>query len=256
MLVLASLLLSFANATDVDGIIGDLTYEGGLDQSATGYVKGKPVSISHGGGNIIVRCIDTEKLSARLPYTVTGSNEGSMKAAGDGIGLKASTDGKGGGVIGTRIPSRSSGVASIDAPLTVNIPAGASAVSVSQSGAGWVQVQGCSGALKVTAGGGGAFASGAFTAVNVSAAGGAVKVVMEGGAVLTGSSSISASGGDARLVLSTAQGGKLSAKGAQVSVQQNLMGGSSSETSASGSFGLDGPSISIAAKGNVEVSAQ
>lgn len=257
MPTLLPLLLSFATASEIEGsVVGDITYEGGLDETSTRYVKGKPVSIKHSGGNVIVRCIDTEKLSARLPYVVTGSDGGALESTGNSIRLGANDDGKGGGVVSTQVPSKRSGVSSIDVPLTVNVPTGASAISVSQSGSGWVQVQGCSGSLKVSAGSGGAYASGQYTAVSISASGGDVKLVMEGGAVLTGSTSVSAGGGAARVVLATAQGGKLSAKGAEVTVQQTLLGGSVTDTSASGSLSLDGPSISVSAKGAVEVSAQ
>ncbi len=256
MHALLLLVHSLAVAGEIEGsVVGDITYEGGLDETATRYVKGKPVSIKHSGGNVVVRCIDTEKLSARLPYVVTGSDNGALESTGNSIRLQAVDDGKGGGVVGTQIPSKRSGVSSIDVPLTVNIPVGASAISVSQSGSGWVQVQGCGGAVKISAGSGGAYASGQYTSASISAAGGDVKLVQEGGATLTGSTSIT-SAGAARVVLSTAQGGKLVAKGAQVAVQQAVLGGSQSETSVSGDFGVGGPTISISAKGNVEVSAQ
>ncbi len=256
MSLLLALLFAPASATSVDGVVGDFTYEGSLSESAPSYTIGKPVSISHSGGNIIVRCTEAEKLSARLPYTVIGSNESAMEAAGNGIGLKVGGDGKGGGVVGTRMSSKSSGVGSIEAPLTVNIPIGASAISVSQSGSGWVQLQGCSGAVKISAGSGGAFASGQFTVATLSAAGGTVKLVQEGGAVLLKNSSISAPGGSATVILSSAQGGTLSAKGGHVSVQQAVMGGAQTETAVSGSFGIGGPTIGVAAKENVEISQQ
>lgn len=251
------LLTRIALAGEIEGsVVGDITYEGGLDQKANGYQKGKAVTVSHSGGNISVRCMDTDTLSARLPYVVTGSSPDALEATGKGVQLKTSTDGKGGGVVSTLMPSKKSGVSSLDAPLTVNVPAGARAISISQSGSGWVQVTGCSGALSVKAGAGGAFASGQYSSVSMSATGGNVKVVQEGGAVLTGSTSLSAAGGNATLILASAQGGKLSAKGAQVAVQQSVMGGSQSDTAVSGSFGLDGPSISVSAKDNVEISAQ
>lgn len=256
MLHSAILLLSPAYADDEGATVGDLSYEGNLSESATAYTVGKPVSVTHSGGNVSVRCIDTDTLSGRLPYAITGSSEGAMESAGKSMGLKVSGDGKGGGVVSTRVSGRSSGVSSIDAPLTVNIPAGTSALSITQSGSGWVQVIGCSGALKVAAGSGGLFASGQYTSVNVNAAGGDVKVVVDGGATLTGASTITARAGNVTFTVGTAQGGKLSAKGAQVSVQQAVMGGSQTETSVSGDFGIGGPTMTVSASGTVEIGAK
>ena len=253
--MILALFLSPALATDVDGTVGDLTYEGALSQNASGYVKGKAVSVAHNGGNISVRCMDTEKLSARLPYTVIGSAEGPMEAAGKAVAMRAGTDGKGGGLVSTKMPGKSSGVSSIDAPLTVNVPAGVSGLTGTQSGSGWVQIQDCSGALKVTAGSGGAFASGTYTSVSMTAAGGDVKLVQNDNAVLTGSSSISAPGGNATVVFGTAQGGKLNARGGEVSVQQTV-NGSVTGTAVSGQMGVSGPSISVSAKERVDISAQ
>jgi hypothetical protein len=253
---LAIFFLSTTFAEDDVAAVGDLSYDGNLSESASSYTVGKPVSVTHNGGNISVRCIDTDTLSGRLPYSITGSAEGPMESAGRGMGLKVSGDGKGGGVVSTRVPSRTSGVSSIDAPLTVNVPAGASAITVSQSGAGWVQVIGCSGALKVSAGAGGLAAAGQFTSVNLSAAGGDVKLTQEGGATLTGASSVSARSGNVSITLSTAQGGKLAAKGAQVAVQQAVMGGSQTDTAVTGDFGIGGPALAVSASGNIEITAK
>lgn len=255
MLLVLGLALSPAFATDVDGVVGDLSYGGNLGEDTASYTSGKPVSISHSGGNISVNCLEAQKLSARLPYNLSGSAESSLEAYGNGIGLKVGGDGKGGGVVSTRMPTKTSGVATVDAPLTVNVPVGASAITVSQSGSGWVSVKNCSGALKVSAGAGGVFASGSFTSVTVSATGGDVKVVVSDGGVLKGTSSVSAPGGNAALVLSTAQGGKLSAKGSEVSVQQTVMG-TNDAGYVSGTFGVSGPSISVSAKQRVDVTAE
>lgn len=247
-------LVSLALATETEGTMGDITYEGGLSETASSYVPTKPVTVSHAGGNISIRCMETEKLSARLPYTVYGTAEGPMESFGKGIGLSVGGDSKSGWVK-TRVPSKTSGVSSYDAPLTVNIPKGTTGVTVSQSGAGWVQVTGCSGALKVSAGSGGAYADGAYTSASVSAAGGDVKLVQDSGVVLTGTTALSAPGGAARLILATSQGGKLSAKAAEVTVQQTVMG-TNSGTLVQGDLGLAGPSISLSAKTVAEVTSQ
>jgi hypothetical protein len=256
MLHTALLLISVAHADDEGATVGDLSYEGNLSEVASSYTVGKPVSVTHSGGNVSVRCVDTDKLSGRLPYTITGTAEGAMESAGKGMGLKVSGDGKGGGVVSTRVSGRNSGISSVDAPLTVNIPAGIIALSISQSGSGWVQVIGCSGALKVSAGAGGLFASGTYTSVNVSASGGDVKVKIDGDTALTGASSLTAKGGNVSLTLPSAQGGKLNAKGTQVMVQQAVLGGSQTESAVSGDFGIGGPAISVSASGNVEIGSR
>ncbi len=255
MLHLVILLLNTASADD-EAVVGDLSYDGNLSESASSYTVGKPVSVIHNGGNVSVRCIDTDTLSGRLPYSITGSSEGAMESAGRGMGLKVSGDGKGGGVVATRVAGRSSGVKEIDAPLTVNVPVGASAVTITQSGSGWVQVIGCSGSLKVAAGSGGIFASGRYTTVSLNAAGGDTKLVQDDGATLTGNSAVASRGGNVMITLSTAQGGKLSAKGTQVTVEQAVLGGTQSETAVSGDFGIGGPTLTVSASGTVEIGAK
>ncbi len=248
------LFLSLALATETEGTVGDISYEGGLSETAASYVATRPVSVSHSGGNISIRCMETEKLSARLPYTVYGTAEAPMEAFGTGIGLSVGGDSKSGWVK-TRVPSKTSGVSSYEAPLTVNIPKGTTGLTVTQSGTGWVQVTGCSGALKVSGGAGGVYADGAYTSAAVSASNGDVKLVQDSGAVLTGTTSVSAPGGAARLVLATSQGGKLTAKAAEVTVQQTVMG-TNSGTLVQGDMGLAGPSISVSGKTVAEVSSQ
>jgi hypothetical protein len=198
--------------------------------------------------------MDVDALAARLPYSVSGTAEGPMEAFGKGFGLLVGGDSKGGSVK-TRIPSKTSGVNSYEAPLTVNIPLGASAVSVSQSGSGWVQVVGCTGKLSVSSGSGGVYADGEYTSVTMTANGGNAKLVQQNNVVLTGTTAIAAPGGSATVVLANAQGGKLTAKAAEVSVTQTVMG-TNSGTLVAGDMGLAGPSITVSAKERVEVSSQ
>lgn len=227
----------------------EITYGGGISQTDPSYVKGKPVTISHTGGNVEVRCMDTDKLSARMQYTVYGTSEGPMEAAGKGMGLKA-----GAGVVASKVPGKTSGVNRVDAMLTVNIPLGASSVTVTHSGDGWARAIDCGGALKMTSGRSGLYASGNYTSVSASASGGDLKVVMDKDALLKGTTTLSASSGNAVLQISGGQGGKLTAKGEEVSVSQTVMG-TNTGTLVSGDLGLAGPTISISAKGRVEVSS-
>lgn len=229
----------------------ELSYSGNLGDNAANYKPGAPVSITHSGGNLQVRCMEVTALNARVAYTVYGTSEGNMKSFGDGVGLAVWGDSKGGGAK-TRIPSKGSGVSSAEVTLTVSIPKGTTSVTVSQSGPGWAQVIGCSGFVKVTGGGGGVYLGGPVTGFSASATGGDVKVEVEE-STLT-STSTASSPGALTVVLPSAQGGKLSAKGAEVSVQQVVMG-TNEPTYVAGEMGIGGPSITLSAKGRVELSS-
>lgn len=231
---------------------GALTYSGSQNARAANYKVGAPVTITHSSGNLAVRCVDTDRFSANLQYTVYGSAEGPMEATGNGVGLAAWGDSKGGGVK-TRIPSKVSGVSRVDVELTVSVPRGTSSLAVSHSGAGWVQVLDCTGKVSVTSGRGGLYASGALASITANAGGGDAKVVVNADAVLTGTSSVSAPAGNATLQVSTAQGGKLTAKGATVNVTTMVMG-TNTPTLVQGTMGVNGPAITVSAKGSVEVS--
>ena len=82
-----------------------------------------------------------------------------------------------------------------------------------------------------------------------SATGGDVKVEAE--APLTATSTAS-SPNNLTVSLQRGQGGKFTAKGAEVSVQQTVLG-TNEATIVSGDLGLPGPAISLSAKNRVEV---
>lgn len=231
---------------------GDISYEGGNSSNAPAYAKGKPVSITHSSGNLSVHCLDTDTLTARMQYVVTGTAQGPMETTGKGIGLAAYGDANG-GKVSTRVPSKPSGVSDIEVTLTVNIPNGPLSLTITETGKGWVQVQDCDGTVKISAGAGGAYASGALKGATVTATGSAVKVVQDKEAVFSATTSISAPGGDATLVLGGAQGGKITVKGTEVSVAPTVMGTNTS-TLVSGELGLTGPTISVSARDRAEVS--
>lgn len=236
---------------DDETAIGSLNYDGSLNGRAAGYVVGKPVTVTHSGGNLSIRCIDSDRLSANLQYMITGSDAAPMEYLGKGIGLSVFGDAKTGS-IKTRIPSKTSGVSTVDVPLTVSVPRGVTALTVNHGGRGWVQVLDCTGKVAVSAGRGGLYVSGALASVSAMASGGDAKVVMAPDAVLTGTSAVTAPGGNATLQLSGAQGGKLTAKGAEVSVQQVVMG-TNTPTLVQGEMGVQGPSITVTAKNRAEV---
>jgi hypothetical protein len=251
MLLLA--LLNLALADDGDPVVGEISYEGGNSATAANYVKGKPVTITHASGNVSVRCMDTDKLSARLQYVVFGTQEGPMESMGKGIGLAVWGDANGGGAK-TRVPSKPSGVSRAEVTLTVNVPMGTSAVTVSESGPGWVQVIDCDGNVKVTGGGGGVYVSGRLTGATVNASGGDVKVVQNEDSVYKNTVTVNAPAGNAILELAPAQGGKLMAKGSEVAVNQTVMG-TTTDTLVQGDLGVAGPTINVSAKGKVEIKA-
>lgn len=244
--VLLSLALQAHAADDVGG--NELTYEGGYSQTASGYVKGGPVTISHTGGNLAVRCIDTPTLNARLQYVVYGSQEAPMESMGKGIGLSVS-----GGSVKSRMPAKPSGVSKADSTLTVNIPAPTTSVTITQTGEGWVQVIGCDGNVKVSAGLGGAYVSGHITGITLTAQGGDVKFVESDDAVLKSTSTITSPKGNATVQLATGQGGKLNATGQEVASTMTVVGTNSS-TIVQGDLGLAGPSITVSApNGKVDI---
>jgi hypothetical protein len=241
-----------AFAQDDEPGLAEISYNGSMRGNAPNYVKGKPVSVSHSGGNIQVRCMNVDKLSAVVQYTVYGTQEGPMESMGNGYGVAVYGDSKVGSVK-TRVPSKPSGVTRAEADLTVNIPAGIAGLTVTQSGKGWVQVLGCSGIVKIGAGAGGAYAEGAWTGGAITAAGGDVKLELSKDAILKSATSVSAPGGNATLLISPAQGGTLKAAGAEVAVSQTVMG-TNSATLVQGSMGVAGPAISVTApRGKAEV---
>ena len=136
----------------------EVTYEGRLSSSAPNFVAGKAVTITHTGGTIAVRCMDAPGITARLGYTIYGTNQPNMEKYGKGIGISSWGDGNGGGVK-TRIPAKLSGISRTDIPLTVNLPMEAKVTVV--GGAGWVQIIDCKGTVKSSNGDGSAYVTSA-----------------------------------------------------------------------------------------------
>lgn len=152
----------------------------------------------------------------------------------------------------TRIPAKLSGVSRANIELTVNLPKEAR-VTVA-GGSGWVQIIDCKGTVKSTNGDGGAYVSGSYTNVNVSASKGDVKVELTDDSALTGVNAVSAPGGNAVLRLPLSYGGKFAAKGSAVSVFHTVMG-TNTPTAISGTIGTGTASVTVSARDNVEVTA-
>ena len=230
---------------------GESTFDGGFTGDAPGYKKGGPVSIVHNGGNISIRCMDTEGISARIKYNLRGTSQPAMQAYSDGVGMAVGGDSKSGWVK-TKVPSMGAGISSVDMTLTISIPAGTSGITVSQAGAGWVEVLNCSGALKMSTGVGGGYASGKYTSVNANASGGNMVIEQDKDTPWTGSSTITAPAGAITVTMATGQIGKFSAAAAEVSVQPLVMG-SNTPTLVSGTMGTGGPTITLKAKDRIDV---
>lgn len=229
----------------------EISYGGQLSDNAPSFKEGLPITISHSGGTITVRCMDEQGMTARLAYTIWGNNSANMERMGKSIGLDAGSDGKTGWVR-TRIPAKSSGVSRADIPLTVNLPKSAK-ITVT-GGAGWVQIQDCAGTVKSSNGVDGAYVSGTYTSVNVSAGKGDVKVELSDGSVLAGANSVSAPGGSAVLRLPLSYAGKFSAKASSVTVFHTVAG-TNTDTLVQGTVGTGTASLNISAKEKVEVTA-
>jgi len=226
-----------------------MTYEGSLDQQGLQYVAGKPVSITHTGGNIRVRCADREGITARVAYSIRGTNKENMERYGKGIGLSV-YGGASNGKVTTRMLAKPSGIDNADVELTVNLPKKA-AINVA-GGYGWVQVVGCEGTVKVSNRSGGAYVEGTYTSFSVGSNSGDVKVDLSDDSRLVGASGISAPGGDATLMLPLSYGGKINAKGSNVRVTHTVSG-TNTDTLVQGTIGTGTASVTVSAKGDVTV---
>ena len=261
LLPLALLLFSPAQADDwdidIDGIDiggGDskgqemVTYQGNSVQKAPDFVEGTLASIAHSGGTVTINCVDRDGISARIDYTLEGTNRDALKRFGDGIGLRVWGSSRGGGVQ-TRMPSSSSSIKSKNIPLVVSLPRNAK-VKVS-GGSGFIQVQGCEGAVAAANRSGDIVISGKLATVSATAPSGDVNIDVDESASMTGSSKISASG-NARVRIPSDFGGRLTAKGSEVEVRQ-LVDGTQTSTLVQGSLGEGTASLSVSAKGTVKV---
>ncbi|MBN1335832.1 MAG: hypothetical protein JXB39_07705 [Deltaproteobacteria bacterium] len=228
-----------------------LSYEGQVQHNAPHYKPGTLVTITHARGNVSVRCTESEGLQARIQYVVYGSSEDSMKRVGDSIGLKTYASTSNASVKST-LPGLRSGVERVDTPLVVSLPREAS-VNVTASD-GWVQVLGCTGTVKATARKGAIFASGTYRSFDATSSSGNVEIELSGDSVLTSNSRASASAGDIVLRMPMTQKGQLTATGSDVRVA-HVVSGVNSPTRVQGTLLDKGPSITLSAKGKVEVTA-
>ncbi len=231
--------------------VNEISYEGHLSQSAEKYKAGTPITISHTGGPVTVRCQEQTGVSARLSYTIYGTNGPNMERFGKAIGLSA-YGAAASSTVKTRMPAKSAGVTRWEVPLTVNLPPHANVTVV--GGAGYVQVDDCEGSVKVSNSKGGVIINGKHPTVNVTSGGGDVKVHLDPESTLKGTSSISSKGA-IDLALPTTYDGKFSAKGSKVRVFHTV-NGTRSDTLVQGTVGSGtAASLNLSAAGNVDVTA-
>jgi hypothetical protein len=229
----------------------EITYEGSASQAAPTYKSGTVVTITHTSGPIVVRCGDQPGLQARLQYTVYGSDQGKLQKFGDGFGI-ATTASTTAATVKTRVPPKVPGVASYTATLTVNLPFKA---SVSITGAqDNVKISNCTGTVKAATAKNGVYATGSFSAFNVSSAKGNVQVESANDAQLKSASSAVATNGDVLVRIPLATKATVTITGSSVNVA-HLVTGANSPVRVQGTMNNGGPTLTITGKGKVEVTA-
>jgi len=246
---------------DIDIDIGDLaatkgdqqslSYEGQVQHNAPHYKPGTPVTITHARGNVSVRCTDSTGLQARIQYAVYGNSEDTMKRVGDSVGLKtyASTQNA---TVTSNLPALRPGVDRVDTPLVVNLPRDARVIVTASDG--WIQVMGCSGTVKATARKGRVFAAGTYASFDATSSTGNVEIELSNESVITAASRASAPAGDVVLRMPLTQKGTLTATASDVRVA-HMVSGVNSPTRVQGTLVDKGPTITLSAKGKVEVTA-
>ena len=237
---------------DLDGGGDDeesLTYEGSSSDSAPGYVAGKPVSITHYGGNISVDCTDNTGISARVEYVIEGTKRANMERLGNGIGLRAWGSSSSGGV-STRVPSTTSGIDSVEVALTVTLPKNVQAKITGRKG--WIAARNCNGVVRATTSTGAIFVSGDLTRFEVTSTKGDVEIELSEGAKLTSTSKASASAGKIALEMPLDQSLRLDARGESVTIS-HIIEGNVGEKRVTGTIGGGGPSLTLYAKGPISI---
>ncbi len=226
------------------------TYTGSVHERKSGLGQGKPLTISHYGGPISIRCQDGDTLSARIDYRVEGTNEPNMEKFGRGVGLAIWGDSKSGGVK-TRTPGKGSGVLTTELPLVVTAPK-SSRMTVN-AGSHWVEILKCDGQVSVANKRGDVWVEGDLTRFSVSAPGGSATVGLASDSIVKTTSKITAKG-DVTLKMPLDVNIKLSARGTELRID-HMVDGSETPTSVSGTIGTGGPSVTVSSRGKVEITA-
>jgi hypothetical protein len=239
----------FSLEGDTKGGEQSMSYEGQVGQDAANYKPGTPVYITHTKGNISVRCTDSEGIQARINFTVEGTKEDAMQRLGDSIGIRTYAS-NANGKVSTSVPGTWSGIDSVQAPLTVNLPREAK-VNVT-GGKGWVQVVGCTGTVKATTRGGGIYVDGVLSSFDLSTNEGDIEIELDAAAELTSSSRATATAGGVTLRMPITQKGNLTARGSEITVD-HLVNGTNTPTHVQGTLSDSGPTITVTAQGKVAI---
>ncbi len=226
------------------------TYTGSVQERKSGLGQGKPVTVSHYGGPISIRCQEGDTLSARIDYVVEGTNETNMERYGNGVRLKLWGDSNSGGVK-TITPSKGSGVTSTQVPLVVSAPKNVRLTV--NAGSYWVEVLKCDGQVSVANKKGDVWVEGDLSRFSVSAPGGSATVKLKSDSDVKSTSKITASG-DITLAMPLSVNVKLSARGGELKLD-HVVSGNETPTSASGTIGTGGPTVTVSGKGRVEIVA-
>jgi hypothetical protein len=231
-------------------VVQTSTYTGSLQERRSGLGQGKSLTITHYGGPISIRCQEGSTLSARINYSIDGTNEPNMERYGRGIKLKVWGDSNSGGVK-TITPSKGSGLIRTEVPLVVSAPK--SVKLTVNAGSHWVEVLKCDGQVSVANKSGDVWVEGDLTRFSISAPGGMATVKLNSDSQVTSTSKITARD-DVLLEMPLDVNVKLSARGTEIRLD-HVITGTESETSVSGTIGNGGPSVTIRGKAKVVITA-
>ncbi len=234
---------------DTKGGEQSMSYDGQVGQDAANYKPGTPVYITHTKGTVSVRCTDSDGIQARINFTIEGTKEDAMSRLGDSIGIRtyaSNSQGK----VSTSIPGKWSGIDTVDAPLTVNLPREAKVNVTAREG--WVQVVGCSGTVKATTSKGGIYVDGVLSSFDLSTSTGDIEIELSEEAEITSSSRATATAGAVTLRMPLTQKGNLNARGSEITVD-HLVNGTNTATHVQGTLSDSGPTITLNAKGKVAI---
>lgn len=227
-----------------------VTYSGGHSERKGEVGSNIPITVSHLGGPITVRCTDSDQISGRIDFQIEGTTGEKAKAFGDGIGISVYGDKVSGGAK-TRVPAKSSAIVSTDIPFVVTVPLQAKLTIT--GGDGPITVSNCVGTIKASNTKGDINIQGSFTSFSVSAPSGDVSLDMGPDSKVSTASSISAPKGNVRLKMPRSTNNNLDASGSEVMVDF-LVTGTNTATRVAGQLGSGGPAIKVSApKGTVTV---
>ncbi|MCP4809822.1 MAG: hypothetical protein GY913_25390 [Proteobacteria bacterium] len=228
-----------------------MNYTGGHSERSEALSENAAVTITHYGGSISVRCTDSEEISARMDFNLEGTSETNLKAVGDGIRLQAQgkdTWGK----VSTIVPGKRSGISTMDVPLSVSVPKN---VRLTVNGrSSWIAISGCTGTVKAVTSAEGITADGTFSQFDLRAGAGDVSLDLGTDSSITKTSGITASKGNASLVMPLTVDVRLQATGGEVSVLHTVTG-TNNATNVSGTVGDGGPLVKVYGKERVEVTS-